>query len=62
LIVAFDPAAFGGSGEHVARLIGSIEAQPGARLPGSRRLAARRKAADEGLLVGEALMKEIEGL
>jgi (2R)-3-sulfolactate dehydrogenase (NADP+) len=62
LIVAFDPAAFGGSGEHFARLIGAIETQPGARLPGSRRLAARRKAADEGVPVSEALLAEIEKL
>ena len=62
LIIAFDPAAFGGSGEHVAGLIGSIEAQPGTRLPGSRRLAARRKAADQGLAVGDVLLEEIERL
>jgi (2R)-3-sulfolactate dehydrogenase (NADP+) len=62
LIVAFDPAAFGGSGEHFAMLIASIELQPGARLPGSRRLAARRKAAGEGLSVSEALLNEIEEL
>ena len=62
LIVAFDPAAFGGSGEHVARLIGSIEDQAGARLPGSRRLAGRRKAASEGLQLSDALLKDIEAL
>jgi (2R)-3-sulfolactate dehydrogenase (NADP+) len=62
LIVAFDPGAFGGSGEHVTRLIGSIETQPGARLPGSRRLAARRQAAGEGLLVDDALVGTIERL
>lgn len=62
LIVAFDPAAFDGSGEHVARLIGSIEEQAGARLPGSRRLAARRKAASEGLQLSDALLRDIEAL
>jgi (2R)-3-sulfolactate dehydrogenase (NADP+) len=62
LIVAFDPAAFGGSGAHMARLIGSIEAQAGARLPGSRRLALRRKAASDGLVVSDALVAEIETL
>jgi (2R)-3-sulfolactate dehydrogenase (NADP+) len=62
LIVAFDPAAFGGSGAHVARLIGAIETQPGARLPGSRRLAARRKAASEGLQLSDGLLKDIEAL
>jgi (2R)-3-sulfolactate dehydrogenase (NADP+) len=62
LIIAFDPAAFGGSGEHVAGLIASIEAQPGTRLPGSRRLAARRKATEQGLAVGDVLLEEIERL
>jgi (2R)-3-sulfolactate dehydrogenase (NADP+) len=43
-------------------LIASIESQPGARLPGTRRLAARRKAAREGLAVSDALWREIEAL
>jgi (2R)-3-sulfolactate dehydrogenase (NADP+) len=62
LIIAFDPAAFGGSGEHFAALAASIEAQSGARLPGSRRLAARRKAASDGLMVDDALVAAIERL
>ena len=45
LIVAFDPAAFGGSGEHVARLIGAIEEQAG-RAPA--RLAPARGPAQSG--------------
>ncbi len=56
LIIAFDPGAFGGSGEHFATLIAAIEAQPGTRLPGARRLAARAKAASEGLVVDDALV------
>src|ERR1700674_1442668 len=62
LIIAFDPAAFGGSGEHFAQLIGSIEAQPRARPPGSRRLAARRKAASDGLVLSDTLVNDIESL
>jgi (2R)-3-sulfolactate dehydrogenase (NADP+) len=62
LIIAFDPAAFGGSLERFGALIAAIESQPGARLPGTRRLAARRKAAREGLLVSDALLWEIEAL
>jgi len=62
LIVAFDPAAFGGSDGHVARLIASIEEQAGARLPGSRRIALRRKAASDGLQLSDALLKDIEAL
>jgi (2R)-3-sulfolactate dehydrogenase (NADP+) len=62
LIIAVDPAAFGGSVERFGMLIASIESQPGARLPGTRRLAARRKAAREGLAVSDALWREIEAL
>jgi len=62
LIIAFDPTAFGGSPARFATLIAAIEAQPGARLPGARRLAARAKAAREGLMVSDALIKEIETL
>ena len=62
LIIAFDPSALGGSAAHWARLIASIEAQSGTRLPGSRRLAARRKAASDGLLVDDALVGTIERL
>jgi (2R)-3-sulfolactate dehydrogenase (NADP+) len=62
LIIAVDPAAFGGSVERFGVLIASIESQPGARLPGTRRLAARRKAAREGLAVSDALWREIEAL
>ena len=64
LILALDPLAFGG--EHsLARfgvLAAAIEDQPGARLPGARRLSARAKAQAEGLAVGEGLLKEIEAL
>ncbi len=62
LILAFDPAAFGGTGAHLARLIEAIEAQAGARLPGSRRLTARRQAASTGLQLADALLKQIEAL
>jgi (2R)-3-sulfolactate dehydrogenase (NADP+) len=62
LIVAFDPAAFGGSGEQFAALVASIEAQPGARLPGARRRSARRKAESDGLVLSDALRNEIEAL
>jgi (2R)-3-sulfolactate dehydrogenase (NADP+) len=61
LILTFDPAAFGG--DAVARfgaLAEAIESQPGARLPGMRRLKAREKAKAKGLSISDALMKEIE--
>ena len=64
LIVALDPAAFGGA-DAVARfgaLAVTIEAQAGARLPGRRRLALREKARREGLPIADALLLEIENL
>jgi (2R)-3-sulfolactate dehydrogenase (NADP+) len=62
LIIAIDPAAFPGGLAHFARLATAIEAQPGARLPGTRRLALRAKAQRDGLAVGDALLREIEAL
>ena len=62
LLIAFDPAAFGGSLDHFALLAASIEAQPGARLPGVRRLAAREKAKREGVTLTDALLAEIEAV
>ena len=43
-------------------LIAAIEADSGARLPGSRRIANRQKAAREGVTFGAALMQEIEAM
>lgn len=62
LLIAFDPAAFGGSLGHFALLAASIEAQPGARLPGIRRLAAREKAKRDGVTLTDALLAEIEAV
>ena len=63
LIVVFDPAAFGGNAiERFGVLAASIEAQPGARLPGARRLKAREKAKAEGVTISDVLMKEIVAL
>ena len=61
LILAFDPAAFGGDApSRFGHLAAAIEEQPGARLPGTRRLAAREKAKTEGLTISDALMAAIE--
>jgi (2R)-3-sulfolactate dehydrogenase (NADP+) len=61
LLMVFDAAAFGGIDvtARFAALAASIEQQPGARLPGTRRLAARKHAAAEGLVIGEALLAAI---
>jgi (2R)-3-sulfolactate dehydrogenase (NADP+) len=62
LIIAIDPDAFAGGVAHFARLAEMIEAQPGTRLPGSRRLAARAKARRDGLAVSDVLLAEIAAL
>jgi (2R)-3-sulfolactate dehydrogenase (NADP+) len=64
LLIAFDPVAFGGpeAPGRFAALAAMIEGQPGARLPGTRRLAAREKAEVEGLSVSDTLVGEIERL
>ncbi len=53
LLLAIDPAGFGHArfGERMARLVGAIEAQQGARLSGARRLANRAKAARDGIVI-----------
>jgi (2R)-3-sulfolactate dehydrogenase (NADP+) len=64
LILCFDPGAFGGA-DYLQRFEGfatGIEAEPGSRLPGTRRLSARRKAAAEGLSVSDTLLAEIEAV
>ena len=60
LILAFRPGA--GFAARLEQLIGEIEAQDGARLPGARRLAARNKARSEGLTVPDHLRAEIDAL
>lgn len=61
IIIAFDPSAFSRGGvTRFGALANAIEEQAGARLPGTKRLAAREKAKAEGLTVSDALMAEIE--
>jgi (2R)-3-sulfolactate dehydrogenase (NADP+) len=49
LLIAFDASGIGGTLDHFAALAASIEAQPGARLPGAR----------ESVTVTDALLAEI---
>lgn len=61
LLLAIDPDAFGtGAAARFATLAAAIEQQPGARLPGARRLALRRQAQAQGIVVADALLAEIE--
>ena len=63
LILAFDARAFAGDAcERFALFADSIEEQPGARLPGTRRLKLREKATRDGIAVSDALLKEIEAI
>jgi (2R)-3-sulfolactate dehydrogenase (NADP+) len=64
LLIVFDPIAFGGEGtlDRFAALAAAIEAQPGARLPGTRRRELRAKAERDGLSVSEPLLAEIKAL
>ncbi|HVY57513.1 MAG TPA: Ldh family oxidoreductase [Xanthobacteraceae bacterium] len=64
LLLAFEPSAFGGP-DVLARftaLAHAVTEQPGARLPGARRLASRRRAASDGLTVPDDLLRAIEAL
>jgi len=65
LIIAIDPAAFGGAEVFTERfelLAGMIEGDEGARLPGTRRLARRETATREGVAVDAKLYAEVEAL
>ncbi len=65
LLVAIDPGAFAGKDafvERMAALAGMIEGDAGARLPGSRRLALRAKAAAEGVAVDTRLLAEVRAM
>lgn len=63
LIIAFDPEIIGGPAalSRFSALAASIEDQPGARLPGARRLALRQKAKRDGIEVAESFLKEFAG-
>lgn len=62
LLLAFDPAAFGGGADRFAALAAAVEEQPGARLPGARRLALRQAVATAGLTIPDPLMSEIQAI
>lgn len=63
-LLAIDPLAMGG--EHaltrVVTLVAQIEDEPNARVPGRRGLAARRKSAESGIEVDDAVLTAIEAL
>ncbi|MFE3836125.1 Ldh family oxidoreductase [Pseudogemmobacter sonorensis] len=63
LLIALDPSAFSENAlARFGQLAAMVEDQDGARLPGSRRLAARAAANRDGLKVDEALLRDIAAL
>lgn len=65
LLIVIDPGAFAGSAvfaDRIAALAGMIESDNGARLPGTRRIALREKAAREGVTVDGKLLAEVRAL
>jgi (2R)-3-sulfolactate dehydrogenase (NADP+) len=64
VLIAIDagPLSAGAFDERMAALVDAIAAEPGARLPGTRRLANRARAATEGVTVAPALHAEIDAL
>ena len=63
-LLAIDPGPLSGGSflDRLEVLVAALEEQPGARLPGSRRLAARAAAARDGIAVPAVLLHEIRAL
>ena len=63
-LLALDPDALSGGRflERMGVLLGAMGEEPDVRLPGLKRLEARRRAAAEGLVVPPALYDQIKAL
>jgi (2R)-3-sulfolactate dehydrogenase (NADP+) len=62
-VIAIDGLAAGQEySSRIEHLFAEIAGDPGARLPGTRRIAARQRAQHEGLRVSEAVLTEIRAL
>jgi (2R)-3-sulfolactate dehydrogenase (NADP+) len=64
VLVVFDPNAFGGAGfsARMEGLLATFAADPGVRLPGDRRLAARERARLQGISIHPDLHAQIDKL
>ena len=64
VLIAIDagPLSAGAFDDRMAALLDTVATEPGARLPGTRRLANRARAAAEGVTVAPALHAEIDAL
>ncbi|MBT8443340.1 MAG: Ldh family oxidoreductase [Gammaproteobacteria bacterium] len=62
--IVFEPAMSSGGlfQERMENIVAAIERTDGARLPGTRRLDNRKKAAEEGLMISSTLHAEIESI
>lgn len=62
--VVLDPTAVAGPGwlARVAQITGAIEAQEGARVPGARRFAARKKHIEQGITITAGLAQSLSDL
>ncbi|MCK0198960.1 Ldh family oxidoreductase [Ancylobacter sp. 6x-1] len=63
-IIAIDPGRMAGPAflDHMERLASAIEEEPGARLPGTRRIANRARAQSEGVVLTVALQTALRGM
>lgn len=61
VVIAIDPVRVAGDAylDHLERLALAMESEPGARLPGTRRLANRERAAREGVVIRASLQKAL---
>jgi (2R)-3-sulfolactate dehydrogenase (NADP+) len=62
LIITIDPNNWGEGVQRFAALARAIENETGARLAGARRLAARKRAQENGLLVSDMRLAELSAL
>lgn len=61
VVIAIDPGAVAGDAylDHLERLALAIEGEPGARLPGTRRLDNRARAGREGVTLGAGVQRAL---
>jgi (2R)-3-sulfolactate dehydrogenase (NADP+) len=64
MLLVFDTSAFGGGGfsGRMRELVSAIESDPGVRIPGDRRLAARERARTQGIALTPELHAQIQTL
>ena len=63
-ILVLDPTAIGGDAalSRLGALTATMGAEPNVRIPGQRGIAARQKAASEGIVIEDDVMATIEAV